>query len=373
MASSHYDTLGVEKNATATEIKYAYRKLAREHHPDKSGDADEFKKVQEAYEWLSDDDKRNQYDFELENKQNNMTNAFGVPENVLNFFKAHMENAFFNSSKQNIPNIDVVMMVTLIDVCHGNEHKVDFERLAFIDPHGSTVKLPQLATQICSKCHGNGNEVHIANNGFFVQQTVAPCSVCSGEGYVIINGCKLIKRKCRFKHNLQKGTLDGETFIFEHEGDIIFDKKSKRFVQGHVVITIKYDISATNKALSNMHPNISIKSVSFGDILYEYDASIFEFITGTKFNVPLPNGRIMLVIADSLDEPKTILKLGLPQIVDKASGAIELRNIIISFKVRPLDKKYYVSDSDKIILRRIMAAQYPKVVEQDAILVDYSA
>lgn len=62
MASDYYKTLGVSKNATSDEIKKAYRRLALEHHPDKGGDEAEFKKVNEAYQVLSDPQKRVQYD-----------------------------------------------------------------------------------------------------------------------------------------------------------------------------------------------------------------------------------------------------------------------------------------------------------------------
>ena len=57
-----YDVLGLTKDATTDDIKKAYRKLAREHHPDKGGDAEKFKKVQEAYELLSDPEKRQNFD-----------------------------------------------------------------------------------------------------------------------------------------------------------------------------------------------------------------------------------------------------------------------------------------------------------------------
>ena len=62
MAANHYDTLGVKKGATADEIKKAFRRLARKHHPDAGGSEDRFKEVNEAYEVLSDPEKRKQYD-----------------------------------------------------------------------------------------------------------------------------------------------------------------------------------------------------------------------------------------------------------------------------------------------------------------------
>jgi curved DNA-binding protein CbpA len=59
---NHYDTLGVSPQASAEEIKKAYRKLSMQHHPDKGGDAEQFKKISEAYSILSNEEKRSQYD-----------------------------------------------------------------------------------------------------------------------------------------------------------------------------------------------------------------------------------------------------------------------------------------------------------------------
>jgi hypothetical protein len=79
----------------------------------------------------------------------------------------------------------------------------------------------------------------------------------------------------------------------------------------------------------------------------------------------------MLIKLDTLHQSKTINEFGLPQIVNKTTGAYELRNIVISFKMQPFNKKINISDSNRIILQRIFSDQYPLINEQDAIVVDY--
>lgn len=384
MTQTHYDILGVKKNATIDEIKQSYRRLALEHHPDKGGDQAIFQQIQEAYECLTDDDRRNQYDFELEHGGKHHFN-FGsnmmpnrMPENIMEFFRTHIEENLWESlgrSRPNqIPNKEVILNITLMDVFYGGEKTVDFERRAIVDVLGNTIRLPQLATQTCLDCNGTGIVVQVASTGFFMQQTTSPCNKCSGEGFILINGCQLSQRKCRFRHKIPIGILNGEQFIFENEGDILYNKKTKQFNQNHVVVIINYDLAESNRLLAHEYnfPNIIITGINFGDIHYEYTGSIFEFITGTKFNLPLLNGRYLLVKISSLDKSITIKEYGLPQITNKHTGAVEFRNAIITFKVRPLDTTFSICESDKVILRRIMHAQYPKVKETDAIIVEFN-
>ena len=77
-----YQTLGVNENATQDEIKKAYRKLAVEHHPDKGGNEDTFKKISEAYDTIGDDNKRRQYDSQKSNPFSNMGGGFNPFEDM---------------------------------------------------------------------------------------------------------------------------------------------------------------------------------------------------------------------------------------------------------------------------------------------------
>jgi DnaJ-class molecular chaperone len=371
---THYDILGITSKANADEIKRAYRKLAMEWHPDKGGDAEVFNKIQEAYDCLIDDDLRKRYDLEL-HQNKNLHNA-----GFMDMFRSHMEETIWNSfSRKHAPTsvvstIEVKLPITLFDVCTGAEKTVDFERTIFLDERGKTVNHPHLATNICGACRGSGEFVQLINNGFFVHQNVQNCKECGGVGYILINNCRLTKKKCRFRHTIQAGTLHGETYTFEQDGDIVYDKQTRNFMQGNIKITIQYDIAETNRILAEIYnfPHVSISKVEFGDIHYEYRASIFEFITGTKFNLALPDGRFILLKAHTLGDPLVVKHFGLPQITNKWKGRMEIRNLIIHFVKRELPtQQMYISESDRIILRRIMAAHYPKTVDEDAVILEY--
>lgn len=89
---SHYQTLGVDKTATQSEIKKAYRKLTMQHHPDKGGDEDKFKEIAEAYAVIGDENKRQQYDAVQENPFANFGNMGGMDGNFSDLF-----NQFFGN------------------------------------------------------------------------------------------------------------------------------------------------------------------------------------------------------------------------------------------------------------------------------------
>jgi molecular chaperone DnaJ len=400
--TTHYDVLGLDHEADLADIKKAYRRLAMECHPDKGGDATRFQKIQEAYDCLKDDSLRNQYDMDLHHGtyRSNAGGGYDAPsmfsfttqagfefmaDHFADMFRSQMEEKIWNSfasgatstSKNNsinIPAIEVELPISLFDVCVGGEKMVNFERLAFVDATGNLVKLHQLATDTCSTCHGKGTETKLINNRFFMHQSVHECSKCEGKGYTFINGCKLARRKCRFRHTIPIGILENEVFRFEGDGDLFYDKQTRQFKQGDILIKVRYDLNETNRILSEVYefPNISIVKTEYGDIHYEYTASIYEYITGTKFNLALPNGRFMLLRVRSLAQTKVIKGFGLPQIINHNTNRTEMRNLVVSFKMKPVNTIPSISESDRIILRRIMAAEYPRTTDEDAILVDYS-
>ncbi len=157
-----YDVLGVSRNATQSELKSAYRKLANKYHPDKpSGDAEKFKEVSEAYQVLSDDQKRAQYDrFGSVDPQ-----AGGMD---INDMFGGIFDEFFGgggSSRQSSRALDIQYQAT-----------ISLEEAVF----GKEVTIDIPATKTCPKCNGMGT-IQVSHGFIAMQQT---CPTCRGTGRV---------------------------------------------------------------------------------------------------------------------------------------------------------------------------------------------
>jgi len=135
----YYQILGVDRQATDADIKKAYRKLASQHHPDRGGDANAFKQVQEAYDILSDNRKRAEYD----NPQGFFTQR-GNFDDILNQYFTHFD------VRSQMRNTRAVMWISMKDVATGGERVININNLALsveIPPgvnHCEAVRYPQL-------------------------------------------------------------------------------------------------------------------------------------------------------------------------------------------------------------------------------------
>jgi molecular chaperone DnaJ len=182
VAESFYETLGVAKNASPDELKKAYRKLARQYHPDKNpGDAaaeSRFKEVQQAYDVLSDPEKRKQYDsFGSPNGRSGPTNVdfgdfdFGDIFGGL-FGGGRNRNAGRPARGQRGGDVEVEVRVSFEDSLHGIETTVPVTlELACHTCHG-TGAAPGTAPKLCSQCNGTG--VVATSQGLFALQQPCP-------------------------------------------------------------------------------------------------------------------------------------------------------------------------------------------------------
>ncbi len=217
----YYETLGVAKNASEDEIKKAYRKLAMKHHPDRNqGDGakkseESFKEAKEAYEMLTDPQKRAAYDqYGHAGVDPNMGGFRGAPgqEGMGGFAEAFGDIFGDIFGGQGGPggqrraggqqiyrgsDLSYAMEITLEEAAHGKETQIRVPSWENCETcHGSGAK-PGTQPKVCSTCNGSGT-VHLRQGFFSIQQT---CPHCHGSGKVIPEPCTTCHGQGKIKKN----------------------------------------------------------------------------------------------------------------------------------------------------------------------------
>ena len=238
----YYEVLGVSKNASDSDLKKAFRSLARKHHPDKNPDDSEaehlFKEVQEAYAVLSNPDQRKQYDmFGHESPGGSPFGPGGfqgVNINLDDLFSGGFESIFSGmfgggrSSRGRRGN-DVLLrhIVSLEQVFEEQDIEISAELSATCETcDGSGAKSPQDISS-CMTCGGQGKIMQQARVGPFVQQMVSDCPDCNGQGKTIKNRCADCRgsgsnlREQTLRITIPKGTEDGLRLRHRGKGEHI--------------------------------------------------------------------------------------------------------------------------------------------------------
>jgi molecular chaperone DnaJ len=342
-AKDYYETLGVPKSATADEIKKAYRRLARKHHPDAGGAEDKFKEIGEAYEVLSDKEKRAQYDQYGQYFGGNMPPGGGAGQG----YPGGFPGGGFPGGGQTYQNVDLgdlgdlfgsmfsgggvggmggaprstaqrgrdltyEVSLTFDEALSGLSTKVDVQRTENCAVcHGSGAA-PGTSPVTCPVCKGTGHTAQ--GQGLF--SVSRPCNRCGGSGKIVETPCST----CRGKGKVVKvkpvtiqipaGVTDG--------GKIRFKGKGEPGVGGgpsgdlYVVTRIK------------PHPYYSRDGA---DVILDLPITITEAALGAQLEVPTPDGRVKIKVAAGTQDGK-IYKLpgkGAPRLKGSGRGDMRVR------------------------------------------------
>ena len=306
--SELYNLLGVNKDASENEIKKAFRKKAMKSHPDRGGNAEEFKQISEAYEILSDSNKKSQYDkYGKEGVGGNGGNA--QTEDIF----SHMFGGRSNSHKEQKKGEDIVhkLSVDLESFYNSKTSKLSVKCNAQLNKN-------EKATE-CKQCDGNGiiNQMRRIGPGM-IQQVQAKCSQCGGNGYSV----KMTLESKIIHVNIEKGMKSGHKIKFREQGNQL-----PGGITGDIIIII------------NQKPH-SVYERKGQHLFMTKPILLSEALCGSEFIIKHLDGRKLIV------STKDILKQGSCKMLKDEGMPIhenpyEKGNLIIKFDIKYPEKNSF--------------------------------
>lgn len=287
MAFEYYDILGVSKGASQDEIKRAYKKLAFEHHPDKGGDEKKFQDLSNAYNVLSDPQKRSDYDrtgTENPGRRNGGFQQQNAHDIFKHFFNQHQQQ-FRQQGQQPKRCNDAThnLSISLEDAARGMNKQFKIKLKVF----------NKSCFKSCTRCDGTGQLQNVQNMGLFTQVFSVPCKECGACGFSKRPDCKeevSSERECAVNLEIPPGVLDNHKIVVEGKGE---QPKVDGMLPGNLIFNVSIKPHKTFvRDGNNLHSNIKISFVSsiVGDVIPMNILDIETFDLDLKrFGIIQPN------------------------------------------------------------------------------------
>ena len=327
----YYEVLGVDKGASADEIKKAYRKLAIKYHPDKNpGDKEaeeKFKEAAEAYSVLSDADKKARYDqfghAGVEGAGPDFSGGFGNLNDILNDlfggafgggfggfggFGGGFGGARGGQRQQRVyrgRDIRVRVKLTLEEIAKGVEKEISIEKSVPCTECGGKGAKNSSDIKTCSACNGTGQVQRVANSIFGQTVTYSTCQQCGGEGKVITNPCRscggtgLVRKRETIKVKIPAGVEAGMQLTIQGEGHAA----KNNGINGDLLVVIEEQDHKDLKREGN-------------NLYYTKIISLPDAILGAEVEVPCLDGPYRIKV-DAGTQSGTVVRLrnkGLPTV-----------------------------------------------------------
>jgi molecular chaperone DnaJ len=303
----YYEVLGVGKQASADEIKKAYRKIAMQHHPDRNpGDKaaeDKFKEAAEAYEVLSSPDKKAQYD----RFGHSMGNAGrpGGGGGQGGFGGMNMDDIFSNfgdifgdgfgggggrggrrqGGGTRGANLRVKLKMNFSEIAHGANKKIKVKKYVSCQPCGGNGAKDKSSIKTCGTCGGSGQVRRVQNTFLGQMQTVTTCPTCNGDGTSISAKCTSCKGEGRvygeetISLDIPAGVQDGMQLSMSGNGNM----GERGGPAGDLLILIEEE----------KHPQLMRRDL---DVIFPLFVTFPDVVLGTQVEVPTIDGRAKIKI-----------------------------------------------------------------------------
>jgi len=370
----YYEILGVSREATDEEIKKAYRKLAKKYHPDVNpGDKEaeaKFKEINEAYEVLSDPDKRSKYDrfghsaFE----QGGFDSGFGgfggfgdfgfggfsdIFETIFDFDGSFGGSGFGSRGSrgrkgpQRGSDLRYKLEITFEEAAFGTEKEIALSRTEVCNTCKGSGSKPGTSPETCKHCNGTGQVQYRRNTALGSFVSIKTCEVCGGEGKVITNPCETCKGSGRIKKNVKinvkipAGIDNGQTISLRGEGE--------PGLRGGPPGDLYIDISVKPHSIFQRRGT---------DIMCEIPITFVQGALGAEIEVPTLEGKMQYSIPEGT-QTGTVFKIkgkGIPNIRGNGRGDLY-------FKVN-IEVPRKLNEKQKAILREFAAISGDEVYEQ---------
>lgn len=276
-----YNILGVSETATQDEIKKAYKKLAVQHHPDKGGNEETFKKISEAYDTLGDETKRSEYDMKGKNPFG------GFDSDPFSSFGDFFSN-MTGSRVRRAPDKVIDIQIGAVDSFLGKNIDVRFQRKTNCNSCNG-----QGGERItCNTCGGTGRITQRVGNSFFSNIFQTPCTTCQSKGYTLKNVCYSCAGEGKNNEiqtinlNIPHGISDGQLIKAQGYGDY------HEGMFGDAILKVQVTEQNGFEKLNN-------------DLVYNYQMSLDDF-NSENLNIPHPSGNISIKLPEEIDTQKPL-------------------------------------------------------------------
>jgi molecular chaperone DnaJ len=320
----YYEVLGVSKEATKEEIKKAYRKQALKFHPDKNpGDKkseENFKEAAEAYEVLSNVEKKARYDrYGHAGMGGASSNNFGgagmTVDDIFSSFGDIFGDAFsgfggFSGGRHarrvnKGSNLRVKVKLTLQEIATGTEKKIKVNKYDTCNTCNGSGAADASSLSTCSTCHGSGQVTRLTNTMLGQMQSTSVCPSCGGDGKTITKKCitcygeGIVQKEDVIKIDIPAGVGKGMQMTVEGKGNA----PRRGGVNGDLLVVIDEE----------EHPELIREG---NDLIYNLFISIPDAVLGTHVEVPTVDTNVKIKIEPGT-QPGKILRLrgkGLPEV-----------------------------------------------------------